>query len=162
MQLFAACHGQFHRLITACLLLEVLGSFKVRHVRIAVAVEKHSRGVTVSISSSISIVFVALFFSQFSLILILKHFSVNFAMAQTEKAPEAESSPDTSPELLASFQDEKFTSHEASSLQLPTAAVGNTAKVSSVLTVFVAGVALFSDGYNAQIIGYMQPLFADL
>lgn len=83
-------------------------------------------------------------------------------MALTEKALEAESSPDTSPDLSASFQDEKYISQEASSLQLPTAAIGNTAKVSSVLTVFVAGVALFSDGYNAQIIGYMQPLFADL
>ncbi|OBT88790.1 hypothetical protein VE02_03123 [Pseudogymnoascus sp. 03VT05] len=83
-------------------------------------------------------------------------------MAQTEKAVEAESSPDTSPDLSASFQDEKYTSQEASSLQLPAAAIGNTAKVCSVLTVFVAGVALFSDGYNAQIIGYMQPLFADL
>ena len=35
-------------------------------------------------------------------------------------------------------------------------------KVSSVLTVLVAGLALFSDGYNAQIIGYMEPLFSDL
>ncbi|KFY33666.1 hypothetical protein V494_07426 [Pseudogymnoascus sp. VKM F-4513 (FW-928)] len=83
-------------------------------------------------------------------------------MAQTEKALEAESSPDASPDSLGPFQDEKCASHEASSLQLPAAAIGNTAKVSSVLTVFVAGVALFSDGYNAQIIGYMQPLFADL
>ena len=35
-------------------------------------------------------------------------------------------------------------------------------KVSSVITVIVAGLALFSDGYNAQIIGYMEPLFSDL
>jgi MFS family permease len=28
--------------------------------------------------------------------------------------------------------------------------------------VVVAGLALFSDGYNAQIIGYMKPLFEDL
>jgi fucose permease len=34
--------------------------------------------------------------------------------------------------------------------------------ISSILTIMVAGLALFSDGYNAQIIGYMQPLFADL
>jgi MFS family permease len=27
------------------------------------------------------------------------------------------------------------------------------------VTVLVAGLALFSDGYNAQIIGYMEPLF---
>jgi hypothetical protein len=34
--------------------------------------------------------------------------------------------------------------------------------VSSVISVLVAGIALFSDGYNAQIIGYMEPLFSDL
>jgi len=28
-------------------------------------------------------------------------------------------------------------------------------RISSILTVLVAGLALFSDGYNAQIIGYM-------
>lgn len=35
-------------------------------------------------------------------------------------------------------------------------------RTSSILTVIVAGLALFSDGYNAQIIGYMEPLFTDL
>ncbi|CAF9918041.1 MAG: hypothetical protein ALECFALPRED_000480 [Alectoria fallacina] len=35
-------------------------------------------------------------------------------------------------------------------------------RISSILTVLVSGVALFSDGYNAQIIGYMEPLFSDL
>ena len=35
-------------------------------------------------------------------------------------------------------------------------------KVSAILTVLVSGLALFSDGYNAQIIGYMEPLFSDL
>jgi hypothetical protein len=35
-------------------------------------------------------------------------------------------------------------------------------RVSSILSVLVAGIALFSDGYNAQIIGYMEPLFSDL
>ncbi|KAF2094974.1 MFS general substrate transporter [Rhizodiscina lignyota] len=30
------------------------------------------------------------------------------------------------------------------------------------MTVVVSGLALFSDGYNAQIIGYMEPLFSDL
>jgi hypothetical protein len=35
-------------------------------------------------------------------------------------------------------------------------------RTSAVLTVVVAGLALFSDGYNAQIIGYMKPLFEDL
>ena len=33
-------------------------------------------------------------------------------------------------------------------------------RISSITTVIVAGLALFSDGYNAQIIGYMKPLFA--
>lgn len=35
-------------------------------------------------------------------------------------------------------------------------------RISSIVTVLVSGLALFSDGYNAQIIGYMEPLFADL
>lgn len=35
-------------------------------------------------------------------------------------------------------------------------------KVSSMLMVLVSGLALFSDGYNAQIIGYMNPLFKQL
>jgi hypothetical protein len=35
-------------------------------------------------------------------------------------------------------------------------------RISSILTVLVSGLALFSDGYNAQIIGYMEPLFSDL
>lgn len=35
-------------------------------------------------------------------------------------------------------------------------------KTSSVITVLVSGLALFSDGYNAQIIGYMNPLFSEL
>ncbi|KIW89724.1 uncharacterized protein Z519_09880 [Cladophialophora bantiana CBS 173.52] len=40
--------------------------------------------------------------------------------------------------------------------------IARITKVSSVITVLVAGLALFSDGYNAQIIGYMEPLFTDL
>ena len=35
-------------------------------------------------------------------------------------------------------------------------------RISSILMVLVAGIALFSDGYNAQIIGYMNPLFKEL
>lgn len=35
-------------------------------------------------------------------------------------------------------------------------------RISSIMTVLVAGLALFSDGYNAQIIGYMKPLFSEL
>jgi MFS family permease len=40
-----------------------------------------------------------------------------------------------------------------------------TAKItrtSSIIMVLVSGLALFSDGYNAQIIGYMNPLFKQL
>ncbi|CAI7663248.1 unnamed protein product [Penicillium bialowiezense] len=35
-------------------------------------------------------------------------------------------------------------------------------KRSGVLNVVISGLALFSDGYNAQIIGYMEPLFSIL
>jgi|SRR5579871_3302232 len=35
-------------------------------------------------------------------------------------------------------------------------------RISSIYMVLVAGLALFSDGYNAQIIGYMNPLFKKL
>jgi fucose permease len=42
------------------------------------------------------------------------------------------------------------------------ASVAKVTKVSAMVTVIVAGLALFSDGYNAQIIGYMEPLFSEL
>lgn len=45
---------------------------------------------------------------------------------------------------------------------LQEAEIRKISKTSSVLTVLVSGLALFSDGYNAQIIGYMEPLFTDL
>ena len=45
---------------------------------------------------------------------------------------------------------------------VPTETVQKITRVSSVITVLVAGLALFSDGYNAQIIGYMEPLFKEL
>lgn len=35
-------------------------------------------------------------------------------------------------------------------------------RISSIFMVLVAGLALFSDGFNAQIIGYMNPLFKEL
>jgi MFS family permease len=35
-------------------------------------------------------------------------------------------------------------------------------RVSSIWTVVVGGLALFSDGYNAQVVGYMNPVFAQL
>ena len=41
-------------------------------------------------------------------------------------------------------------------------ALKKVTRTSAILTVLVSGLALFSDGYNAQIIGYMKPLFSDL
>ncbi|GFP57077.1 glycerophosphoinositol permease 1 [Trichoderma asperellum] len=35
-------------------------------------------------------------------------------------------------------------------------------RISSIFMVLVGGLALFSDGYNAQVIGYMNPLFKEL
>ncbi|EWZ46257.1 major facilitator superfamily domain-containing protein [Fusarium oxysporum Fo47] len=35
-------------------------------------------------------------------------------------------------------------------------------RMSAITTVLTSGLALFSDGYNAQIIGYMNPIFAKL
>lgn len=42
------------------------------------------------------------------------------------------------------------------------ASVAKITKTSSIIMVLVSGLALFSDGYNAQIIGYMNPLFVQL
>ncbi|CAK7205775.1 hypothetical protein SEUCBS139899_008554 [Sporothrix eucalyptigena] len=41
-------------------------------------------------------------------------------------------------------------------------AIGQITKRTSITTVLVSGVALFSDGYNAQIIGYMNLILAKL
>jgi hypothetical protein len=43
---------------------------------------------------------------------------------------------------------------ESGEPQLPSATVARITRLSSILNVLVAGIALFSDGYNAQIIGY--------
>lgn len=37
-----------------------------------------------------------------------------------------------------------------------------TTKLSAIMTVIFSGIALVSDGYNVQVIGYLMPLFADL
>jgi hypothetical protein len=42
------------------------------------------------------------------------------------------------------------------------ATVAKITKTSSIVMVLISGLALFSDGYNAQIIGYMNPLFTEL
>jgi hypothetical protein len=67
-----------------------------------------------------------------------------------------------SPEMPKSRQDDKDTYLEESAVELPPATVSRITRISSILTVLVSGVALFSDGYNAQVIGYMEPLFSDL
>lgn len=41
-------------------------------------------------------------------------------------------------------------------------ALTRISRISSVLSILVGGLALFSDGYNAQVIGYMNPIFAEL
>jgi MFS family permease len=46
--------------------------------------------------------------------------------------------------------------------QVDDIAVAKITKVSSIFMVLISGLALFSDGYNAQIIGYMNPLFKQL
>jgi MFS family permease len=40
--------------------------------------------------------------------------------------------------------------------------VQRVTRVSSIIMVLVAGLALFSDGYNAQVIGYCNPMFVKL
>jgi len=51
---------------------------------------------------------------------------------------------------------------EATGEGIPTSTVVKITKQSSILCTLVAGLALFSDGYNAQIIGYMEPFFSVL
>ena len=67
----------------------------------------------------------------------------------------AQDSPDT-----IGQQNEKYA--EATGIVLPQSKVAQITRTSSILGVLVSGIALFSDGYNAQIIGYMEPLFSDL
>jgi hypothetical protein len=71
-------------------------------------------------------------------------------------------SPEESPEISKSINSETEAYPEATGLHLPSATVDRITRTSSILSVLVAGIALFSDGYNAQIIGYMEPLFSDL
>jgi hypothetical protein len=64
-----------------------------------------------------------------------------------------------SPEAMGQ-PNEKYA--EATGMVLPQSKVAQITRTSSVLGVLVSGIALFSDGYNAQIIGYMEPLFSTL
>lgn len=50
-------------------------------------------------------------------------------------------------------------SGDEAELGIDPASVARITKISSVTTVLVAGLALFSDGYNAQIIGLVRPWF---
>lgn len=58
--------------------------------------------------------------------------------------------------------EEAYPDATGADLEVSDAALAKITRTSNVLTVLVAGLALFSDGYNAQIIGYMEPLFKDL
>lgn len=53
-------------------------------------------------------------------------------------------------------------SNEVGYSSIQVGALKKLTRISSNITVVVSGLALFSDGYNAQIIGYMEPLFTDL
>ena len=53
-------------------------------------------------------------------------------------------------------------SDEVGNISIDEGTLKKVTKISSILTVLVSGLALFSDGYNAQIIGYMSPIFTKL
>jgi len=67
-----------------------------------------------------------------------------------------------SPNTFDSGRKEQSTASQATDLSLPEAIVSKITRNSRNLGVVVSGIALFSDGYNAQIIGYMEPLFSEL
>jgi hypothetical protein len=83
-------------------------------------------------------------------------------MVAYDKNFEATTAIEGSPETQKSVDYDKEAYPETTGLELPPATVSRITHVSSVLSVLVAGIALFSDGYNAQIIGYMEPLFSEL
>jgi MFS family permease len=64
--------------------------------------------------------------------------------------------------MKVSPNEDPYLSPERTASRLDESAVKKITRTSSILMVLVAGLALFSDGYNAQIIGYMNPLFAKL
>lgn len=57
---------------------------------------------------------------------------------------------------------DKASSSEEGIESIQDGAIKKISRISSIMTVVVSGLALFSDGYNAQIIGYMKPLFSVL
>ena len=64
--------------------------------------------------------------------------------------------------VMASKAGSSETANDCTPEDAAAAALQKTSRISSTLTVLVAGLALFSDGYNAQIIGYMKPFFKEL
>jgi len=78
-------------------------------------------------------------------------------MDNTGKEVNASTKMDLSPAMEG-----KDSYPDATDEQLPEAIIQKITRISGTLSVLVAGIALFSDGYNAQIIGYMEPLFSDL
>jgi hypothetical protein len=80
----------------------------------------------------------------------------------SQKGIEVADVVDESPEISTSVEDVKERYPAATGLELPPGTASRITHVSGMLTVLVAGIALFSDGYNAQVIGYMEPLFSEL
>ena len=83
-------------------------------------------------------------------------------MTASDKNFEATTAIEGSPETQKPVDYDKEAYPEATGLDLLPATVSRITHVSSVLSVLVSGIALFSDGYNAQIIGYMEPLLSEL
>jgi hypothetical protein len=82
---------------------------------------------------------------------------VNLKMAYQEEALDVDDAVRDKPAY-----DEKNSFPKGLDAGLAPEIVTRITRISSILSVLVAGIALFSDGYNAQIIGYMEPLFSDL
>lgn len=83
-------------------------------------------------------------------------------MASYDRSFEATTAIAGSPETQISVDHDKEAYPEATSLELPQATVSRITHVSSTISVLAAGIALFNDGYNSQVIGFMEPLFSDL
>ena len=67
-----------------------------------------------------------------------------------------------SPDKMVVTAGDSYDSSNGARGREPSVVVARITKVSSILMVLVSGLALFSDGYNAQIIAYMNPLFEQL
>lgn len=58
--------------------------------------------------------------------------------------------------------DKAISASEDSLQSVQDGTIRRISRISAITTALVAGLALFSDGYNAQIIGYMKPVFSEL